>query len=100
MNNEKYLPVGTVVILKGGETKLFVAGFAVQGDGEEKIYDYIGYLYPEGVISTEENYLFDHEQIERIFYLGYKDEEWLNYEKEIKESVGNGTNTVNDLSDF
>ena len=48
MNYEKYLPIGTVVMLKGGEKRAMITGFcSVSEDDPEKIYDYNGCLYPE-----------------------------------------------------
>ena len=81
---EKFLPVGTVVMLKGGKKRLMITGFYVMdGEKKDKMYDYCGCLYPEGVVSADKNALFDHEQIEQIYYMGYADEE----EKEFKSKL-------------
>ena len=81
---EKFLPVGTVVMLKGGKKRLMITGFYVMdGEKNDKIYDYCGCLYPEGVVSADKNALFNHEQIEKIYYMGYIDEE----EKEFKSKL-------------
>lgn len=85
MNNvgEKYLPIGTVVILKGAKKRLMINGFAVSPSKNlDEIYDYSGCLYPEGLVSNE-NALFNHNQIEKVFHLGLIDPE----EKEFKESL-------------
>ena len=79
--DKKYLPIGTVVMLKGGDKRLMIIGFrAVSSDdiGEEgidKVWDYSACVYPEGLISSNAIYVFDHNQIEEIYSLGYKDEE-------------------------
>ena len=57
-----------------------------------KMYDYMGCLYPEGVISSDKNLLFDHEQIDQIYYMGYVDEEWKKTETKIKELVEKSLN--------
>ena len=34
---------------------------------------YIGCLYPEGVISSNKNLVFNEEQIDKIFFVGFND---------------------------
>ncbi len=78
MNNigEKYLPIGTVCILKEAKKRIMIIGFAAKGkETKDKLFDYIGCLYPEGVISSDKNLLFNHDQIDKVFSLGYVDEE-------------------------
>lgn len=87
-NREKYLPVGSVVLLKNGKKRVMVTGFAATApETNGKVYDYIGCLYPEGVISSDKNLLFDHEQIDKIYYMGYIDDEWKKTEIKLKEVV-------------
>ncbi len=72
----KYLPIGSVVILNNGKKRLMITGYAqIDLKNPDKVYDYCGCLYPEGVISTENSLLFDHKDIDRIFCIGYSDEE-------------------------
>lgn len=72
----KYLPLGTVVLLKGGEKKLMIIGFSVVGEEDQnKMYDYLGCIYPEGVLSSSKNLLFNNDQIEKIVSYGFYDEE-------------------------
>lgn len=81
MNTNKYLPIGTVVLLKNAKKKIMITGFAVKGkETGDKVYDYNGCLYPEGVISSDKNLMFDHNQIDKIYYMGFVSEE----EKEFK----------------
>lgn len=89
MNREKYLPIGSVVLLKNGKKRVMVTGFAATALEAEnpRMYDYMGCLYPEGVISSDKNLLFDHNQIDQIYYIGYIDEEWKKTEAKIKEIV-------------
>lgn len=73
---KKYLPLGSVVLLKGATKRLMITGFCVTpNDDEGKIFDYSGCLYPEGVISTEQVALFNHDQIDKIYAIGYSDDE-------------------------
>lgn len=88
MNKEKYLPIGSVVLLEEGKKRIMVTGYAAKGrEAGDKMYDYIGCLYPEGVISSDQNILFDHDKIKEIYYIGYIDNEWKELEPKLKEAV-------------
>ncbi len=90
---EKYLPIGTVVLLKGGKKRAMITGFcSVAQENQEKIYDYSGCVYPEGYLSSNQVCLFDHEQIEKIFFLGFEDEE----EKVFKDKLNKIVASIED----
>lgn len=40
-----------------------------------QIYDYIGVPYPEGYISRELTYVFNHQDIDQIYFTGFVNEE-------------------------
>lgn len=85
-NSERFLPIGSVALLKGGTKKVMVTGFcSVAEENQEKIYDYTGCIYPEGYLDFDQICLFDHNQIEKVFYVGYSDEEDKNFKEELKE---------------
>lgn len=92
MNYEKYLPIGTVVMLKGGSKRMMITGFCcISNEEPNKTYDYTGCLYPEGFISSNQTLLFDHSQIDRIDYMGFNDAE----EREFKEKLNKIVNYSN-----
>lgn len=73
---EKFLPIGTVVLLKNATKRIMIIGFcAMTKEQEGKIFDYCGCIYPEGLISSSQTCMFDHSQIEKIFFKGFEDEE-------------------------
>ena len=73
---EKFLPIGTIVLLKGGKKRAMITGFcSIAQENQEKVYDYSGCVYPEGYLSSNQVCLFDHDQIEKIFFVGYEDDE-------------------------
>lgn len=85
---EKYLPIGTIVLLKDANKRVMITGFLMKkAEQQNKIYDYIGCLYPEGVLNTEKNLVFDHDQIQKIFAIGYSDEEEKNFKAKLKEEL-------------
>ena len=84
---EKYLPIGTVVLLKEGTKKVMITGFCVIAEEQDhKMYDYCGVLYPEGHISSQ-ICLFNHTQIAEIYHLGYVNEECKQFMNRLKEKV-------------
>ena len=88
MNYEKYLPIGTVVMLKGGKKRAMIIGFcAYQDEKKEKLYDYSACLYPEGMFMPDQLLLFDHEQIGEVFHLGLIDDEEKEFKKKLKEMI-------------
>jgi len=88
---EKYLPIGTVVMLQGGKKRVMITGFCtVANDKQDKLFDYSGCLYPEGVIESNLVCLFDHSQIEKIYHLGLQDEE----EKDFKQKLTTAISTI------
>ena len=85
---EKYLPVGTVCLLQNGTKKVMITGFCVQSpDIQGRVFDYIGCLYPEGVVSSDQNLLFDHSQIAQVFYKGYVCDEETEFKKKLAELI-------------
>ena len=84
-NYEKFLPIGSVVLLKGGTKKAMVTGFcSVASEEKTKIYDYTGCIYPEGYLDFDQVCLFDHDQIEKVYHLGYIDEDEKSFKEELK----------------
>lgn len=80
MKIKDLLPIGSIVLLKDGEKRLMING-VMQNDagGTGKNYDYLGVLYPEGHIGEGFQYLFNHEDIEKIVFRGYEDEERIEF---------------------
>ena len=71
---DKYLPIGTVVLLHEGEKTIMIYG-RMQHHGETNtVYDYVACLYPEGNIDEEYMFLFNHSQIREIVFMGYESE--------------------------
>lgn len=90
VNTEKFLPIGTVVMLNGGAKRVMITGFCtIASDDNSKMYDYCGCLYPEGVVSSDKTLLFNHEQIAKVFALGYSDDEEKQFKVKLKEILAN-----------
>lgn len=91
MNTEKYLPIGTVVMLRGGTKRAMITGFcAISENDLNNEYDYSGCLYPEGFVSTDQILLFNHDQIDKIYYMGLSDDE----DKKFKVMLNDAMNKI------
>ena len=87
---EKYLPIGTVVLLKGATKRVMITGFAsMSPETGEKVFDYSGCTYPEGFMNYNEVCVFDHNQIEKVFFKGFVDEEETRFKNMLNEQVKN-----------
>lgn len=91
---EKFLPIGSVVMLEGASKKIMITGFLpIQEDDKETMWDYSGCMYPEGFLSSEQMILFKHDQIENVYYYGLVDEEQEQFAetlKQVMDSLENG----------
>ena len=73
-----FLPIGSVVLLKNSTKRVMIIGVLQQQlreNGEKVTWDYSGCYYPEGYMGPDKCFLFNNEQIDRIFALGYQDAE-------------------------
>lgn len=105
---KRFLPIGTVVMLKGGTKRVMISGFCAfetgeENEGERKLWDYSGCLYPEGFLTSEQTCLFDHNQIQEIYHLGLSEDD-DDEEKDFKEKLNEfmkdfeGTDNIVDSS--
>ncbi|MFC0015761.1 MULTISPECIES: DUF4176 domain-containing protein [Allobacillus] len=96
------LPIGSVVYLNEGRTKIMILNrgpiFSAETPDEARImYDYSGCLYPQG-LDPNNVFYFNEENIDKVLYEGYKDEEedrfqevYHHWVEENKTSIKKGT---------
>ena len=76
--SNELLPLGSIVYLEEGTRKLVIVGRGVIFEDEESdgqvFADYMGVLYPIG-LQTESTIFFQHENIDKVVFEGYSDEE-------------------------
>ena len=106
MKESKYLPLGSIVKLKGGELKVMVISYLIfpKKGQKKKVFDYGGCIYPTGVIDTDHMIGFNHDDIENVCFLGFKDEEQermnkalLEHGEELKEDLLSQLNDEDNL---
>lgn len=76
---KSYFPIGTVVLLKGANKKIMIIGIGQKQVDTDKLWDYAGCVFPEGYLSPDKVFLFNHEQIEQVYMIGYQDKEQLEF---------------------
>ena len=76
MEKIEFLPLGSVVIVKGGvkKTMIIARGLATAIGGETIFFDYGGCLYPEGLIGDKLLY-FNHADIAKVVFNGFSDDD-------------------------
>ena len=84
----KFLPIGTVVLLKGAKRKVMITGFlSVSPETGDKIFDYSGCPYPEGFLNYNQVCVFNHSQIDKIFFSGFVNPEELVFKKKLNDQL-------------
>lgn len=78
-NVMELLPIGSVVLLRGAKKKLMIYGVRQTSAETKKEYDYIAVMYPEGNVGGKSQVMFNHEDIEEIFYQGFENEERMEF---------------------
>lgn len=84
-----YLPLGTIILLKGGNKRLIIVGRKQTSTESKQIFDYAGVLFPEGYQDSEHFYAFNHSDIENIFQLGLIDSEEIEYQQILNDYENN-----------
>lgn len=70
---DRFLPIGTIVTLKGGTKNVMITSYLIFSKGkssEKKLFDYGGCPFPEGIIESDYAVGFDHDKIEKIVHMG------------------------------
>lgn len=87
MKMEGLLPIGSVVLLEKSTKRMMVIGYLQQQEDTQQIWDYVGLPFPEGYMGSERTYLFNHAQIQRLFAIGYQDEEQFSFGAHLEKAV-------------
>ncbi len=82
---KKFLPIGSVVLLKNSQKRIMIVGVKQKQVDSDKVWDYSACLYPEGILDPDKLFLFDSEQIERLYFIGFQDAEGMAFLKRLDE---------------
>lgn len=95
-NKIEYLPLGSVVLLKGATKKLIIVarGLQINYNGKVQFFDYGGAQYPDGIMGDQLAY-FNHDGISKVVFKGYSDEDDENVVENINRYLaGNAVSRV------
>jgi len=84
---KRFLPIGSIVLLQGSERRVMIVGVQQKEANSDRIWDYSACIYPEGVIDSNSLFLFNDEQIEMLFFIGFQDGEGLQFLEALNNSV-------------
>lgn len=78
---KRTLPLGTILKLDlDSDEKIMIIGRLIKDTaGDNKEWDYCGCHVPHGINDKESLKFFNHEEIRRLLFIGYQDEEELQY---------------------
>ena len=82
------LPIGSVVLLENSKKKVMVVGLAQRSaQNPGRIYDYVGVVFPEGFLDASKMILFNNNNIDQVFMIGYQDAEELSFKMRMDEAL-------------
>lgn len=82
------LPIGSVVLLRGGTKRVMICGRIQARAGSDRIYDYSACWYPEGITRPDEMFFFDRDAVETVFFVGFQDKEELDFRAAVLDRLG------------
>lgn len=83
---KEFLPIGSIVLLKGGTKRLMICG-RIQQREEGEMYDYSACYYPEGILDPDNLFLFNNEDIDTVYFVGMQDTEEFRFRAYMEEQL-------------
>ena len=87
-NEDEFLPIGSVVLLEGGNKRIMICGRIQAQAGSDIIYDYSARYYPEGIVDPKSMFFFNRDAIETVYFRGYEDQDELDYRHDVLDQLG------------
>lgn len=78
---KKHMPIGSVVTLKGSSVLKMIIGFNYEVS--EQVYDYLACTYPFGIDNHNLPITFNHDQIERVYHIGFINNQERKFKSEL-----------------
>lgn len=82
------LPIGSVVLLNGGDKRVMICGRIQAKEGDDTIYDYSACYYPEGIVDPTSMFFFNRDAIDTVYFLGFQDKEELEFRTTVLDNLG------------
>lgn len=88
--SKRLLPIGSVVLLKGGTKEAMITGYcAVTEEKPDTMFDYRACPYPEGIMMSEGTALFNHDDVEEVLHTGWENDEYTNFMDKLEILIEN-----------
>jgi hypothetical protein len=84
---KKFLPIGSVVLLKGANKKVMICGRVQTKVDTNETFDYSACYYPEGILNPNELFLFNNDDVDMVYFIGMQDEEEFKFRKYIVDQL-------------
>ncbi|MBE6947727.1 MAG: DUF4176 domain-containing protein [Ruminococcaceae bacterium] len=84
---KQLLPLGSVVLLNGGKKRVMICGRMQIRVQDNVMFDYSACLYPEGIVDPKKLYLFNNEDIDKVYFVGMQDVEEFEFRARIEEEM-------------
>lgn len=91
----RFLPIGSVVMLNGALKALMIYGVAQTDNDTGVEYDYIGVLWPEGNIGEDTQFLFNQSDVKEVLFQGYETTERRDFLQGLVEFYSQQHNSEN-----
>lgn len=82
----KLLPIGSVVLLREANKRIMIYGRLQKNMNNGELYDYIACSYPEGNLDPNKAILFNHDDIQKVYFIGFQDREEIEYSELIDKN--------------
>ena len=87
---KKFLPIGSIILLQNSTKRVMIVGVK-QAQADGTVWDYSGCFYPEGVTDSSSLLIFNTEQIETLFFIGFQDGEGLSFLGALNDAESGGS---------
>lgn len=91
---EKYMPIGSVVKIKNSFNNYMLIGFNCEKGNER--YDYLACEYPFGLDVNHQITAFNHDQIEKIFHIGFVNNQEKSFKVQLNQISDNNSELENE----
>ena len=85
---ENLLPIGSVVLLKEANKRVMIFARIQTIVGRSDIFDYAACPYPEGLADPQNVIFFNHDDIARVYFIGYQDSDELLFREKVLANLG------------
>lgn len=75
LGDNEYLPLGSIILPAKSTKRVMIVGRYQKNMETGNIFDYSAVKYPEGYLGSNQLIMFNNEQIDEVFFVGYTDEQ-------------------------